>query len=368
MNTDLVARLRAAKTTEEIAAIAAKAVSQTSNTVNALRDSGGDFLGTPVTAPAFEVKTGAQSNPLRIDAKAIKGLYNAAVSKQGFAVKAYSSVESLLPAQLDPAVLGQVHENRVLDYLPTRPISAPSLEVIVHSSTTGAPTSVAEGAAKPEIVLNTTSETFTAVKLAAHVGISYETLQDFGAFQGYTQHEMMRQIQDVENAQILSGAGTGTDMTGFTATSGVLTHDASLDTGTNETALDSIEKAITALRSGTSLAEANFIVMSPATYSSMRRLKNTYGEFLIGEPAAVGARQLFGVPVALTTAIADGTAVMLDTTKFGFVAVREGLTVHVGQSGTDFIDNISRFVMEERLVLCVERPSAVMVVSNLATA
>jgi hypothetical protein len=57
----------------------------------------------------------------------------------------------------------------------------------------------------------------------------------------------------------------------------------------------------------------------------------------------------------------------LDTNRFGFVAVRESLTVHVGQSGTDFVQNISRFVMEERVVLAVERPSAVMVISNLPT-
>jgi hypothetical protein len=49
---------------------------------------------------------------------------------------------------------------RLLDYLPTQSISAPSLEVIVHSSSTGAPAPTAEGAAKPEVVLNTMSQTY----------------------------------------------------------------------------------------------------------------------------------------------------------------------------------------------------------------
>jgi HK97 family phage major capsid protein len=321
------------------------------------------------TRPTLTAKamTGAQLNPLRIADAEVKSLFNAAVKRQSYSTKAFSTVESLLPAQLDPSVLAAQHENRLLDYLPVRAISAPSLEVIVHSSTTGAPTPVAEGATKPEVVLNTSAETFTAIKLAAHVGVSFETLSDFGSFQGYAQTEVLRQIQDVENAQLLSGSGSSGNMTGFTHTSGVLTHDASGDTGTGVTAIDSIEIAINALRVGSSLAEANILVLNPTTFSGIRRLKNTLGNFLIGDPSVVGSRQLFGVPVLLTTALAAGTGIMLDTNKFGFVAVREGLTIHTGQTNDDFTRNIARFVMEERLVLAVERPSAVMVITNLPT-
>lgn len=284
---------------------------------------GGD-AGSQPNVPTTKALTGAQSNPLRISDTDVKGLYRAAVSRQSYATKAFSTVESLLPAQLDPNVLGKIHENRIMDYLPTQAISAPSLEIIVHSSSTGAPAPTSEGAAKPEVVLNTTSATYTAIKLAAHVGISYETLSDFGAFQGYAQNELMKQIQDVENTQLLAGTGSGGNMTGFTHTSGVLTHDASTDTGTNVTALDSVELAITALRTGSAVAEANLLILNPATFSAIRRIKNTLGNFLVGDPAEVGARQLFGVPVLLTTAQAAATGVLLDTTKFGFVAVREG--------------------------------------------
>src|ERR1700726_4847393 len=88
--------------------------------------------------------------------------------------------------------------------LPVQTISALSYEIIVHSSTTGAPTPVAEGAAKPELVLNTTALTLTAIKLACHVGASYEAMQDFFGFQSYIQVEAMRQLMDLENAQLLS--------------------------------------------------------------------------------------------------------------------------------------------------------------------
>jgi hypothetical protein len=52
-------------------------------------------------------------------------------------------------------------------------------------------------------------------------------------------------------------------------------------------------------------------------------------------------------------------------TKFGYVGVRESLAVRVGYAGTDFTQNILRLVGEERLVLCVTRPSAVCSITNI---
>ena len=45
--------------------------------------------------------------------------------------------------------------------------------------------------------------------------------------------------------------------------------------------LDSIEKAIAALRSGSALAEPDIAVFHPEDWSHLRRLKNTLGNFLL---------------------------------------------------------------------------------------
>jgi hypothetical protein len=56
---------------------------------------------------------------------------------------------------------------------------------------------------------------------------------------------------------------------------------------------------------------------------------------------------------------------LLDITKFGYVGVREPLALRVGYANDDFQRNILRFVDEERLTLCVTRPSAVCAITNL---
>jgi HK97 family phage major capsid protein len=280
--------------------------------------------------------------------------------------RAFSTAESLLPAQLFPSVVGQQHEGRLLDHLPGVAMETGSIDFIRHISTTGAPATVAEGALKPELVMVTDALTEAARKIAAHVGVSYEIAADFLAFQQYAIGELQAQIIDAENAQLLTATGTGTNMTGFYATSGILTHDASADTDDLETALDSIEIAITALRTGSALATADVLVLNPADWSKLRRIKDTQGRFLTQpDPTTDEANSLWGIDVIQTTQNPVGKGLLLDSTKCGYVGVREPIAIRTGWATDDFTRNVQRFVAEERLVLCCTRPAAVLAISGL---
>lgn len=179
--------------------------------------------------------TGKQLSPLAFSEKSLKAMYKAFQNRQPMSIraetKAFSSVDSLLPAQLDPQVVAHIHEWRILDRLPSISISAPSYEFIVHNfaSDTGAPTTVAEGATKPEYVPAATSSIATARKLAMHTAISYETLADFPQWLSYVQTESFKQMTDLENSQLLNGNGTAPNLLGFLQTSGILSHSCSTD-------------------------------------------------------------------------------------------------------------------------------------------
>ncbi|MDD7814449.1 phage major capsid protein [Mycobacterium sp. CSUR Q5927] len=170
----------------------------------------------------------------------------------------------------------------------------------------------------------------------------------------------------------MGGDGTSGHLTGLSHTSGILIHDASADTGSNVTAIDSIEKSTAALRAGPSLATANLLVLHPNTWSALCRLKDSTGRFLFigsdSDPSQVEATSIFGVPVLVTTQQAAGSALLLDTAKFGRALVRAPLTLKVGYTQDDFVRNIVRIIAEERFVLQVERPSAVLQVTGLPTA
>lgn len=110
-------------------------------------------------------------------------------------------------------------------------------------------------------------------------------------------------------------------------------------------------------------------MLHPTTWSAIRRSKDLYGRYLVqADPTQDQAESVWGVPVLTTTQQELGVGLMLDTSKFGRVFVREGLSLKTGYANDDFTRNLWRFVAEERLVLAVERPSAVLELTGPPTA
>ena len=304
--------------------------------------------------------------PLGFDEQSLRAMHQAALSHSSYAITApavrdtpnsFSTVSDELVAQLSPVIVGPSYESRLLARLPVLQISAPSYEFIRHNSTTGTPAVTPEGTKKPELVLDIDNVVVTATKLAAHAAASWESVQDFSSFTSYLTGELTRQLIDVENGFLLSGDGA---VKGMLNTVGVLPHVITL-----ETPLDALEMAISELRVGPALAEANLCVMHPATWSAVRRSKDLQDRYMTApDPTAGEASSVWGVEVLATTAISEGIALLLDTRKFGRVVVREAISLRQGFDGDDFTRNLIRWVAETRLALCVERPSAICVVEG----
>ena len=341
-----------------------------------LKAFGGD-LGNAPAIPTTKA-TGATNSPFFSTAQ-LRAAHKAFLEYQPFTAtaekKAFSTVEPLLPAQLAPGVVEHIHEWRILDRLPVTAIDRPSYEFIVHNFAGDTlagneapfnPPVVQEGATKPEYIPAVTQETTTVTKLALHTGISRETLLDFDTWLGYITTECYKQIADSENQQLLYGTGSNNQVTGLFNTSGILTHDVSSDPG-GYTALDSVEASIEQMRAGNSLAEPNLFITSPSVWAAMRRIKSTTGEYVAGDPLRSAVNTIWGIPVLTTTAISPtaGQGLLLDTTKFGTALVREGIGMIQGYSGTDFVQNVVRWVFEERIGLAVFRPQAVLSLAHL---
>jgi HK97 family phage major capsid protein len=260
----------------------------------------------------------------------------------------------------------------VLDRLPALGFEdSPQITFIRHICTTGAAGSVGEGQTKAEVVFQADALTKAAVKLAAHVGLTYEIITDFVAFQQYAGQELYKQIIDCENAEILAGDSVGTDMDGFYTTPGILTYNAAA-AAAPDTVWDSLDKSIAALRAGAALAEPDLLVLNPTDWSTIRRVKDAYGRYLVSpDPSDDQVNEAWGVPVLTTTQKPVGQGLFIDTKKFAYVAVREPLSMRVGYGVvggvSDLTANILRFVGEERLVLCVTRPAAVLAIKSLPT-
>jgi HK97 family phage major capsid protein len=347
---------------------------QGSSTYAALRCSGMD-LGSEPEVTEKRV-TGRELSPLSFTKADLKAGYEAFKNRTPISIqtKAFSTVESLLPPQLSPEVVAHIHEWRILSHLPAITITAPSYEYIVHNfaGDTGAPGVVAEGGTKPEYVPASSSQIATAVKIAVNTGISYEALMDAPQWENYIQSEVFAQMVDAENVALLNSSS---GFNGFFQTSGILSHNCATDSP-SWTAVDSIEAAITQMRTGTALSDPDLLIVHPNAWAAIRRTKSSTNNYVVGDPLSMVAEappqstsgRLWGIPVLVTTAmstVSTSSGLLIDSKRFGNVLIREGIVMHTGYSGTDFVQNIVRYVFESRFALAVVRPQAVLALSNL---
>jgi HK97 family phage major capsid protein len=305
-------------------------------------------------------------SPLAFTDEALRDAYGRVRRGEAVALETrapgFSSAVPLMPPQLFEIPTFPRHEGRLLDRLPGYALEAPSLEYVQVNAITGSAAIVGEGLPKPEIQMPATKLVCTALKLACHAGLSWENVTDYEAFAQAVRIELMRQVTDLENAQLWGGDPAAGGLNSLTKTAGILTLTA---TGTTENFTD-LAAAIARLRTGPALAEPDLALMHPDTWATIRTQKDSYGRFLAAvDPTADQAESVWGVDVLQSTAFAAGEAVLVDTTLVGRVAVRESLTLRIGYSGDDFTNNIVRTVCEERLNFAVERPAAIVHVTAL---
>lgn len=309
----------------------------------------------------FGAKVG-NAPALRLDEESLKSLFTAAERRESLAVKATINTTnvdtSTYPVQFLPPVSFLREPTRVADLLPSVAVDRGQIEFYTTSGSTGAAVT-AEATLKPASAVSYTRKSASVTKVAHWVQASEEALTDYPAFVGLVSQDMVSGVILAENAEVLNGSGIGGHLTGLLTATGILTRTQT----TTGTALDTVESAITDLRSGSRFADADGMVMAPSTFSKLRQSKDAQGRYLASDPVAASAHSLWGVPVVVTTT-APANVVLLGAFKDAAVLfVREGVTVRTSSGGDSFRSNLFDIIAEERVALAVVAPAALMKVT-----
>jgi HK97 family phage major capsid protein len=232
----------------------------------------------------------------------------------------------------------------------------------------------AEGAAKPEVTFVFTETNAPVRKIAGWTKISEEVLDDFPAVRSVIDQQLPFMVQQTEEAELLSGDGTGQHLTGLLNTSGIQTQTKAAATPA-ATNVNAIFNAITKIRVN-SFLEPDGIIVHPNDWQIMRLTVDANGQYYAGGPftgaygnpgSGIIIDRLWGLPVVVTTAITQGT-VLVGAFKIGaMVFRRKGLTVQMfNQNEDDAKKNLIMLLAEERLGLVVWRPAAFCKVTGIA--
>ncbi|TFC20195.1 phage major capsid protein [Cryobacterium sp. MDB2-10] len=233
--------------------------------------------------------------------------------------------------------------------------SVPTVDRTATASTVHA------GSQFPETSLTTVATILTAKKIGIFTTVVDELFADFPTFASYTNVELQRQITDAENWQLINADGTGDNILGLLNVVGTL----SRAKASTDTALDVLEQGITDLRNGPSFCAPDAIIIHPSTWSAIRRTKDAYGRYLLGDPGQSTVSDVWGIPVLQTTQIVPGTIVMGNLEIATQAFIREGVTLSMTNSdGNDFTGGKVKIRATERLALGISRPTALIVLTG----
>ncbi len=251
-----------------------------------------------------------------------------------------------------------------------------TIRYIQEVTFTEAATSVAETGALPALTM-TYQEIDAAVKdIGGYVKMSENLLADYAAVASFINMRLPYQVDRCVDDQLLTGDGTGTNITGILNTAGIQT----LALGAN-TKVDLALKLQTLVRWQSMTAgqaqggfEPDGYVVHPTDWETLVLTKDTNGQYLCrgpftgsyGNPAEQGSvgsivefYTLWGKKVAISPVVAQGTIVCgawkMSAQKFD----RQGLIIDMSNSdGSDFLSRIVTLRGTRRLALAVYRPGS----------
>lgn len=204
---------------------------------------------------------------------------------------------------------------------------------------------------KPEGSMTFERVTETVKTIAVWIPATKRALSDAAQLRGLIDQELREDLAEETEDQMLNGSGTGENLTGLANTSGTLSQ------AWNTDLLTTTRKAITHLLV-TGRQRPTAWLFHPEDWEAIELLKDGENRYYWGGPMARGPMTLWGVPVAQSFFVAQGTAWLGNWSK-AVLWDREEANISVSDSHADFfIRNMVAILAELRAAFGVIRPSA----------
>lgn len=221
-----------------------------------------------------------------------------------------------------------------------------------------APVSENPGGIKPESGITFEADSKPVATIAHWVGASKQVLADVPMLQGYIDGRLRYGLKLKEEAQLLKGSGVGLNLSGiYTQATAYLNPGVAVQA---ETRIDRLRLAL--LQVELAEAYADGIVLSPIDWAAIELTKTADNAYLFANPrAGVLTPSLWGRNVVPTQSM-DAEEFLVGAFGGGIAVQgydREDVTVSIAtQDDRDFVKNMIKILVEERVGLTVFRPEA----------
>lgn len=244
--------------------------------------------------------------------------------------------------------------------IPHIPVTSSSVQYLKNSAFTNGAKVVAEGTAKPESTFQFKLATANIETIAHYTKITEQLAQDAPAVQAFINAKMIYGLQLKIDEQLVNGTGAeASQLTGLLATTNSTDYSADLE------ALKPSIKTMAdfALGIKTKLETIGYapkyLVLNPIDWAALALMKDTNGLYILGGPAAVAGKTLWGMSVATTPSMPQGKYLMSDFALGATIFDRQEVAVEIDREQDDFTKNLFTIRVERRLGLAVENPKAI---------
>lgn len=245
----------------------------------------------------------------------------------------------------------------VENLIPHIPVSSSAVEYLKHTGFTNNAGVVAEGAVKAESTFEFDLATANVVTIAHWTKITEQLAADAPAVTAYINAKMMYGLQLKVDNQIISGTGTSTQLGGFLKSGNHTDYSSAVTVPTGANLMDF------ALLIKTKLDTLGYppkvLLLNPADWAGLALLKDTQKRYLLGGPAGVTTKSLWGLPVETTASVPSGKYVMADFALGSTIYDRQEVALEIDREGDDFRKNLLTIRVERRLGLGVEDAAAI---------
>jgi len=300
--------------------------------------------------------------------KGFTGRESPTVELGGFELKTVLSTGTGFPPEVVRGTRIELTPERrlVVADLPTQTqTTQAALKWMLEATKTPAATEVAESVegtpgTYPEAAFALEEQTSTVRKIGVFIPITDEQMEDEARCRAYIEDRLTRAIRERLDLQLLQGDGSAPSLRGFLNVVGVQTQAKGADPS-----FDAIQKGITKVRY-TGYAEPDAIILHPSDWEEIRLTRTADGVYIGGSPFASGAERLWGLPVAVSPAIDQGTALVGAFRAYSEIAIRKGLEIKVSDAHDDyFVQGKLAVRADFRCAFLVPRPSAFCMVTGL---
>ena len=248
----------------------------------------------------------------------------------------------------------QVH---VRQFLQTTTTDSNAIRYVIEDSYTDGTDITGEGSEKPQSSFSLEAKSADVVKIAAHLKISDEMLEDVSGLSGYISTRGLTKYRLKEDQQLLYGTGSNGQLEGLTVSA------TAWGAKTIGNAINNLYDLV--VDGSANLAKKHFaasgVMVHPTSWYDLITEKDTNGQYVVPDLIRQGLAppQLAGVPVIRNTAVSEGDILMANFAQMATLFDRRGVTVRFfEQNEDDAIKNLITVVIEGRLALPTYLPKA----------